>query len=210
MEIADKPIELSLPLHRAMDVSGTIEIARGSDNTTNQVTPNQVNLQLITENQFGGPPTVGQVNEDGTFVIKSVLPGEWRIRLFGSSAFLKSARFGADDVTNRPLDLTSGTTAPLRIVVGTDTATIRGTGPPGHMVLSEPLSEPDQFQGFHLAPVDSSGQFKLQGLAPGKYRIALGDAGSPMSEEDGKEVTVGEGETANIDLKPETKPPEDR
>jgi hypothetical protein len=33
-------------------------------------------------------------------------------------------------------------------------------------------------------------------------RIALGDAGSPMPEEGGQEVTVGEGETANIDLKP--------
>jgi hypothetical protein len=46
----------------------------------------------------------------------------------------------------------------------------------------------------------------LPGLAPGKYRIAVGDTGASMPEEGGQEVTLGEGETAMIDLKPENKP----
>jgi hypothetical protein len=92
----------------------------------------------------------------------------------------------------------------------TDSPCLRGTGPPGQMVFSEPLDKPDQFQGFQAAPVDSNGQFKLQSLAPGRYRIALGDPGSPIPEDGGQEVMVGEGEIATIDIKTETKPSDDR
>lgn len=130
--------------------------------------------------------------------------------MFAPSAFLKSVRFGAEDVTNRPLDLTSGTAAPLRIAVRTDTAAVQGTAPAGHIIFAASLVEPDQLQGLHASQVDSSGQFKLAGLAPRKYRIALGDIGAPMPEEGGQEETVGEGETATIDVKPETKSSEDR
>ena len=61
-------------------------------------------------------------------------------------------------------------------------------------------------QGGMATEVDSSGQFMMQGLTPGKYRIAVGDNGTPMPEEGGQEVTLGEGETVIVDIKPETKP----
>ena len=207
VDVADKPVEVSLQLHRAVDISGTVQIERGN-NATDQIAPNQINIILTSENQFGGPPPMSQVDQDGSFTLKSVLPGEWRIRLDGPSVFVKSARLGNDDFTNRPLDLTSGSAAPLRIVVSTNTATIRGTAPAGQMVYSAPVDDDDPTVGFQLAPVvDSSGQFTLQGLAPGKYRVVVADIGAPMPEEGGQEVTVGEGETATIEIKPETTKP---
>lgn len=38
VDVADKPLEISVPLYRAVDLSGTLEIARGGSNTTNPIT----------------------------------------------------------------------------------------------------------------------------------------------------------------------------
>jgi hypothetical protein len=206
VDVADKPIELSLQLHRAVDISGTVEIER-SNNAAEPLTPGQIDIQLTSENQFGPGPTPTQVNDDGTFSIKSVLPGEWRIRLDGPAAFAKSVRLGADDVTNQPLDLTSGAAGPIHIIVSNNTASIRGTAPAARMLFAARIDDDDfTFRWQQSAQVDSSGQFVLPGLAPGKYRIVAGELGGPMPEEDGQEVTVAEGETATVDIKPDAKP----
>jgi hypothetical protein len=203
VDVADKPIEVSVALNRAMDVSGTIEIEHGND-TNNQVTPSQLSLQLRSKYFFGGPPPSAQVKQDGSFTLKSVLPGEWRIVLQESFAFLKSAWLGSEDVTNRPLDLTSGSAAPLRIIASTNTATIRGTAPAGKWVFFSPQDEGTG--GARGVPADAKSQFMLSGLVPGRYRINLGETGDAFPSEGGQEVTIGEGETVTIEVKPEAKP----
>ena len=205
VDVADKPVKVSLQIHSAVNISGTVEIER-NNNPTNQITPREIGIRLTAVNQFGFPPPPAQANEDGSFTIKSVLPGEWRIQLTAPNAFVKSAWFGATDVTNRPLDLTSGAAAPLRIVVSTNTATIRGTAPAGQMVFLNRIDEDNLQQGWSSTPVDSNGQFALPSLVPGKYRVAVGDVGSAMPDEGGQELTVHEGETVTVDIKPETKP----
>lgn len=211
VDVADKPIELSLSLHRAVNISGTVEIER-SNIGADPIPLSQINIQFMSETQFGPGPSPAQVNDDGTFTIKSVLPGEWRIRLNAPGAFAKSVRLGADDVTNQLLDLTSGSAAPLHIVVSNNTATVRGTAPAGQMILASRIVEDDGAFGWGQgAQVDSNGQFVLAGLAPGKYRIVVGESGGPMPEEGGQEVTVAEGETATVDIKadaikPDAKP----
>lgn len=206
VDVADKPIKLSLQVNSAVNISGTVEIER-NNTATNQVTLSQIGIQLTPIHQFGFPPPPTQVKEDGSFTVKSVLPGDWRIRLFAPSAFLKSTWFGNTDVTNKPLDLTSGAAAPLRIVVSTNTATIRGMAPAGQMVFVGRIEEDNaEQQGWSSAQIDSNGQFTLPGLAPGKYRITIGEVGANMPEEGGQEVTVQEGDNVTVDVKPETKP----
>ncbi len=202
VDVADKPVEISVPLNRAVDLSGTIEIEGGGSNTTNPLKLSQINVQLISQNQFRGPPTPARVNDDGTFTLKSVLPGEWRLMVMAPAAFLKSAWLGSDDVTGRALDLTSGSAAPLRILVSTNTASIKGTAPPGQMVFSARLDQTPFMQGVNAAQADSSGQFSFPGMAPGKYRLVVVEPGSPVPEEGGQAVTIREGETANVEIKP--------
>jgi hypothetical protein len=204
VDVADKPIELSVALHRAIDVSGTIEIEHGND-TNNQVTPSQLSLQLRSSYFFNGPQPSAQVKQDGSFTLKSVPPGEWRIVLQESFAFLKSAWLGSEDITNRLLDLTSGSAAPLRIIASTNTATIRGTAPPGKWVY---FSRQDEgFTGGGISvPAGANSEFMLSGLTPGRYRINLGEIGDPMPSAGGQEVTVREGETVTIEVMPEAKP----
>jgi hypothetical protein len=205
VDVADKPLELSLQLHPAADISGTVEIDQGN-NSTNRITVNQVMIQLTSESGFGAPPAPVRAGDDGTFTFKSVLPGEWRIRMMGQPIFIKSAWLDNNDVTGRPLDLTSGAGAPLRIVVSTNTATVRGSAPAGQTVFAQGLDDDETYVGWMGAQVDAKGQFTLQGLAPGKYRIVIGDTGSPVPQDGGQEVTLREGETATLELKPESKP----
>jgi hypothetical protein len=73
-------------------------------------------------------------------------------------------------------------------------------------VFSARVDEGDESEGWRGAQADSNGQFTIPGLAPGKYRIVVGDNGDPLPDEGGQEVTVREGETATIEIKPETKP----
>jgi len=202
VDVADKPIDISLPFHRGVDVSGTVEIEH-SDNTANQITPEQIGIQLTPEFPFSPFPSPVQAGKDGTFTIKSVFPGEWRIRLTAPSAFVKSAWLGTEDVTHGVLDLTSGSAPPLRILVSSNTATIRGKAPDSQLVFATLVDARGQSSSGRT---DSSGQFTITGLAPGEYRVVGVDNGAPLPDEGGQEVTLREGETAVIEVKPEPKP----
>jgi hypothetical protein len=92
-------------------------------------------------------------------------------------------------------------------VVSDNTASIRGTAAAGQMIFAARIVDEEDALGWQQGTqVDSNGQFVLPGLAPGKYRIVAGELGSPMPEEGGQEVTVAEGETATVDMKPDAKP----
>jgi hypothetical protein len=145
----------------------------------------------------------GRAGEDKSFTIKSVFPAEWRIRLTAPSAFVKSAWLGTEDVTHGVLDLTSGSAPPLRILVSGNTATIRGTALDSQLVFATLV---DARGPSPSGRTDSSGQFTITGLAPGKYRVVGVDNGAPLPDEGGQEVTLREGETAVIEVKPEPKP----
>lgn len=196
VDVADKPLTVSLALHPAMDISGKVEIEGGSRG----VTPEQIHLEFDPVIQFGAGSINTQVGEDGSFTLKGALPGEWRIRMDAAGAYLKSARLGGDDVTDRPLNLMSGATGTLDLVASTNTATVQGTAPVGQLVFAQAEGDgPGQVQ--KAVPVGANGQFKMDGLAPGKYRFAVADDGAPMPDEGGQEVTLDEGATATIELK---------
>ena len=75
------------------------------------------------------------------------------------------------------------------------------------MVYASRIGDDDPFHGIRGVPAaDTNGQFSLEGLAPGKYRVELGDVGAPPIDDGGQEVTLAEGETATIEVKPESKP----
>lgn len=195
VDVTGRPLNVSLALHPAMDIHGQLEIEGDSQ----RITPAQVHFRLNPDFELGGSVDA-QVGEDGTFTFKGVLPGEWSIQMDTGGAFLKSARMGGDDVTGRPLNLMSGTAGMLEIVASTNTATVTGTAPAGRFVFEQGEGD-DQENRMMMAPVDANGQFKIEGLAPGKYRFAVGDAGASMPDEGGQEVTVEEGGTVTIELK---------
>jgi protocatechuate 3,4-dioxygenase beta subunit len=205
VDVGDKPVDLALELKHAFDLSGKVEIET-SANTTHPVTLNQINIQLVSQYQVGMPYPQGQVNDDGTFTLKGVLPAPWRLQLNAPQAFVKAAWLGSTDVTNAPIDLSSGAAGALRILVSTNTATIRGTAPTGYAVYAQRVDDETFFRGNQGTGVDQNGQYRFEGLAPGKYRLTVQESGVPMSDEGGQEVTVREGETVMVDLKAPSSP----
>jgi len=164
---------------------------------------NQIHLQLIPQFQVSpGAPAQTQVNSDGTFTIKSVLPVPWRRLMVDTPGiFLKSALLGATDVTDHVLDFSSGSAEPLKLILSTNMATIKGTGPAGQMVWLRRV-EDTELGGIWGNQVDQTGQFSLPPVAPGKYLVVPAEPGNDMPSEVGQEVTVHEGETVTIEVKP--------
>ncbi len=201
IDVGDQPIELALELRHAADVSGKAEI-EGSTSSTNPVTPAQIHVDLVPQSQqFGMPNSNAQASEDGTFTLKGVLPGPWRLMVNGPGVYLKSAWLGSTDVTHTAMDVSGGAAGALKIVVSTNTATIRGSAPAGYLVMSQRVDDESPFPMMRNSGVDQNGQYTLTGLAPGKYRVVVTEGGGPMPDEGWQEVTVQEGETVMVDLK---------
>ena len=205
VEVSDKPVEIALELKHGIDLAGKVEI-ESSGNSSIKVTPSQINVQLVPRLQIYLPGSQTQVNEDGTFTLKAVMPAPWRLQVNGPFVFLKAAWLGSIDVTNAPVDLSAGAAGALRIVVSTNTATIRGSAPAGQTIFAQRVDEDAPFRSNRGTGVDQSGQYKFEGLAPGKYRLVIQDSGGPVPDEGGQEVSVREGETVMVDLKSPANP----
>lgn len=200
IDVGEKPVEVTLELKHALELSGKVEIENNGNNP-NKLMPGQINVQLSAQDQVGLPGSQTQVADDGTFTIKGVLPGPWRVHLNAPFGFIKAAWLGGVDVTNAPFDLSGGAAGALRIIVSTNTATIHGSAPAGQMVMAQRIDGETRFGGNEMTAANQSGQYTFAGLPPGKYRVVAVELPGPMPEEGGQEVTVREGETVMLDLK---------
>lgn len=205
VDVTDRPLDLTIEMKRAIELSGKVEI-EASSNTTNKLTPGQVQVSLFAQNPVGGTNPQTQVGDDGTFTLKGVMPAPWRLQVNMPFAFVKSAWLGSTDVTNATMDLSGGAAGALRILVSTNTATISGSAPAGQFVQAQRVDDDTPFRMMRGAQADQTGQYKLEGLAPGRYRLMALEAGTPIPEEGGQEVTVREGETVMADVKPQSTP----
>jgi protocatechuate 3,4-dioxygenase beta subunit len=130
---------------------------------------------------FGGG--WGEVKDDGTFTMKNVQAGRYRVQCFKQGTYIKAARAGDQDVLNSPLDTTQGGPPSLEI-------TLSGNGPqvagsvknadgkllPGVSVVLIPDDESwrGQWAGYGTSTTDQYGNFRVTNLRPGEYKaIAL-------------------------------------
>jgi hypothetical protein len=127
-----------------------------------------------------------QFNTDGTFQLKGVAPSKYFIQVNGlpQGAYVKSMRFGGQDVTRAPLDLTSGGGGSLEVVLSPKAGDVSGTvlNEKGEPVQGVPVTLwpkiPDQSNSTNAiksANTDQNGSFKISGLAPGDYYAAAWD-----------------------------------
>jgi len=195
IEVKDQPVEVALELRKGIELSGTVQVE--GDGSAVQLSDISIGLNPVVPLPRSGQVTV---KEDGSFTVPALIPAQYRLFVNGPMLFVRAAWLGTDDVTNRPLDLSSGTTAPLRIVLSTRMATITGTAPAGSIVKMEPVQ--DNFMGAGQGVgADQSGHFTLK-AAPGTYRIAALPEFGQIPDGKGQEVTVHEAETVTVDVKP--------
>jgi hypothetical protein len=151
----------------------------------------QLNISVFTIEESGpefafegamGFPATSRVNIDGTFELKNVPGGTYRLVVGATSDklrdyFTKSVSLGGHDVLDSGFQVLPETF--LDLVVSANGASIAGTvvdadGKPvaNATVVDVPSAEhrsrPDIYQ---RDTTDASGHFSLRGLNPGKYRV---------------------------------------
>jgi len=122
------------------------------------------------------------VKKDGSFVIEDVPPGEWLLNFNPSETgvFEKSVLLGDKDFLYKRLEIPPGSDAPLLIVLSSNTAVVSGEIDAGDAggaakragILLEPIGKWHALARFYYSVLaDDNGKFKVNGVAPGKYKI---------------------------------------
>ena len=164
--------------------------------------------ELSNSNLFGGSV---QMEDDGSFTLPRVLPGQYRVMITPPHAYVKSVEYGQTHTDGAELDLRSGAAAPVTIHVATAAGTVSGTvsddkGPVAgvRVMLAEAGSRPNP------ATVQSGadGTYNFGHLAPGKYRLLAADEAdfSPTNAEEDLDgiaeiVEVGDRQSVVKDVK---------
>ena len=159
------------------------------------------------------------VKDDGSFSLEKVAPDKYRISVYGlpQGVWLKSIRAGDQDVLDGGIDLNGGAAA-IQITLGRGAGTVSGTVQdakqqpiPGSTVtlLPDPMKE-DRTDLYKVISTDQNGQFALQGIPPGEYKLfAWGEIeqGSYMDPEflklhqsKAKKITVKVNSTEQVQL----------
>lgn len=135
----------------------------------------QVTLEGAEAGKTGGQ---AQAGEDGRFTVKNLLPDRYQVRISNAPAgvWLKSVRYGNQDVTDAGADLTGGVSGSLEVLVNPNGAEIDGVVAdadgkpmPGATVALIPDSRRALL--FQSDATDQSGAFCFQGVPPGDYKL---------------------------------------
>ncbi len=177
----ERDIILKPHILQSVDVAGALVMQGGGSPP-----PMHIRLQPNT-----GTGASAQPSEDGSFVLKGLLPGHYEIRVapdikmangtidFASIAragYAVSAQLGDLEVLDSGFDLDGPPTAPLRITVSTHVIEIEGklldtTGEPISGALLVAMSGAE---GRAVAATEAGGIFRLVLRNPGDYHIYLG------------------------------------
>ncbi len=221
LEVANAPIEgLQLVIAPGVEISGRLQVEGQADLSTAEF---RVSLQA-PENRmmFGGGMSL--VKNDGSFSMRNVNPGRYRVSFYGGGGvedlYLKSARMGDADVLDTDLDLRPGqAAAQLELVASSKSARVEGSVTDDQ---SKPLSGvqvvlvPDSSRRsitrlFKNIATDQQGRFTLRGIAPGEYKLfafddlEFGAQYDPdflkQHEEKGKTLSLRESSQESVTMK---------
>jgi hypothetical protein len=167
--------DLAIALEPSIDLSGSVSI-EGPDAAKHSAS--FVSLAPGDGIPWNGPPLRANVGKDGHFTITGVPHGIWDIGAgpIPPGGYIKSMYLGNQDVLTEEMLIGPSTAAPLKIVLGTQAATLTGD------VTSDPSSRaivlvaPDGKFGhvlsfYRSAAADGQGHFEIKGLTPGNYKL---------------------------------------
>lgn len=200
VELTDRHIEnLELKFGAGEDVSGTIAVARakGADRDIT------VTLEMADFTLPGSLNT--KVNEDGTFTLKNVLPGTYRIGIAGlpPDSYVKAVKLNGKPVDQNSAAIDSG--GKLEIVTGQPGGHVTGSviGPDDKPLASAtvvliPASQNESL--FRDTRSGHDGNFDLKGVPPGKYKIAAWEDIEQGAYQDAKFVESFASELQSLSL----------
>jgi Carboxypeptidase regulatory-like domain len=159
-----------------------------------------------------GPSTRGQFKSDGTFDMKKVPPGRYRV-VFNSDTpaarayYVKSVNLGGQDVTASGFSVSGGTWS-LDVVLSSDGATLEGAVVDNKdqpvsdaVVIALPSLENRKRRDlFKKVSTDQRGHFVIRGMRPGEYTIlALDDLDEDYRDPDVVKPFEDRGKTVRLE-----------
>jgi len=123
-----------------------------------------------------------QADDDGTFALHGIMPVKYAaiVDTLAEGVYVKSIRFGQQDVTRTVLDLTSGISGTLDILLSPGAAEVSGTvrNKEGAVMTGvevtlwpKDLLPESAWSGPNRSSTDQNGDFRIAGLVPGDYYI---------------------------------------
>jgi len=170
--------DITLALAPAGDLKGRLQV----DGKLDQKTAFTINLSQNGAGPmaYGFGRTAAQAGEDGRFTLARIGPGEWNLDVtpMPRGAFLKSVRYGDQEVRFSPFEIKSDSDASIEIVVSMHAAKIHGevdagSGDPARAaILLAPVGPYHDLARFYYGILaDDHGKFRMIGIAPGKYKV---------------------------------------
>jgi protocatechuate 3,4-dioxygenase beta subunit len=151
-----------------------------------------------------------EVKNDGSFRVEGLSPTLYRVELDGlrENMYVKAINFAGRDVNGKDLDLTSGASGEMEIVLSPNGAEVTGAvrDADGKPVPGAVVQICDS-QTAKTVNADQNGQFDFKGLAPGDYKAyAWEDRGEGVITDpdfrkafESKSVKLSEKSRENID-----------
>src|SRR5262249_31913292 len=155
------------------------------------------------------PLDSGLVKADGTFFVRGIPLGEYRLSVTGipRGSYLKQAQLGPFDVLNAPLRFSGNDSNSLDIVISQKAGQIEGDAlnshgqpAPGAQVVLIPDANRARTELFRPVLSDADGHFLIDAVVPGDYKLVAWDAIEPyaffdpqlikQAEQNGKPIRV--------------------
>jgi protocatechuate 3,4-dioxygenase beta subunit len=124
-------------------------------------------------------PPFQRIQPDGTFMIPSVLPGPYRLVMsLPPDYFVREARMGPIDVLAQTLVVAEAAAGPLQIVISSNSGQLDGIVVDsrrqplaGIEAVLIPDRQRDRKDLYLKTRTDAQGQFSLQAIPPGTYKL---------------------------------------
>jgi hypothetical protein len=182
-----------ITLSKGWEIAGSVKIDGASESTA-PAALKSIRAVLMPNEGFPMNVAQGQWKDDGTLLFKSVTPDIYRLELAGAppNHYVKSVRYGTQDVTDAAIDLSAAVAGPIEIVLGADGGSASGTvrtakGDPvsGAAVTLLPKTQP-AVRGdlFRTVYTDQTGTFQMRGIAPGEYKLMAWEELESGAEQD--------------------------
>jgi hypothetical protein len=187
--------------------------------------PNYLYIQLLPTEAFAGIPEA-QISppagpEDESLVIKNVFPGRYRARATTSIGYVSALKLGREDLLHSSFQIESGSAPPsIEVHLRDDGASVEGTvegvkpesssggtmNGQGQVPTVYFFPSPDSTGQFRLAWIGPHGNFQLQQLPPGTYRVlALDYQDVELEYASAEDLTPYDSEMQTIEVAPEQK-----
>lgn len=211
IDVGERKIDsLVLALGRGTTLNGRVSfMGRGNTPSADRVF---LQLSPVTESDDsdGG---WAMVKKDGTFEILDVAEGSYAVQVsFRETGwYVKSIRFGPDDVMEKGLQIEKGSTGgSIDIVMSSSAAQVEGSvtqndkpAVAAHVSIRPDPDTPFNHSRAKSTSTDQNGHFAITNLAPGKYRISAklsSDSGTPAATAEAQTVTIHESDRQSVQL----------